>query len=305
MSDILGLIRVFARVVESGSFTAVAREQNSTQPTISRQIAQLEDHLGCLLFQRSTRSLALTDDGRLFYEQGLAALEAAEAAERSVGRRRGKPSGRLRLACAVVMGRLHVVPRLARFLQRYPEVEVELSMNDGFTDMVEEGIDLALRVGELTDPGLIARRIGLTRRVVVAAPSYLERHGAPEEPADLAAHACVIYSRLATGASWPFLTAAGPVSVPVRGRFTANNTEGVRAAVLAGLGIGAVPIWHFADGEIEAGRVQVLLQDYELAPQPIHAVYPSRRHLAPKVRAMIEFLAAEFELDPLLSGFRG
>jgi DNA-binding transcriptional LysR family regulator len=303
MSDRLALFQTFIRVAEAGSFTSVAAERNTSQPTISRQIAQLEDHLGCLLLQRTTRSLTLTDDGRQFYDQARAAVDAVASAESAVGRRKGKPTGTLKLACAVVMGRLHVVPRLPRFLARYPDVSVELSMNDGFTDMVEEGIDLAIRVGELTDPGLIARRIGTTRRVVVATPDYLARKGEPRTPADLAAQECIVYERLATGANWPFLAGEGPLSVPVSGHFHVNNTEGVRTAVLNGMGIGIVPIWHFVDREIETGRVKVLLTEYEPKPHPINAVYPSRRHLSPKIRAMIDFLAAEFELDPKLSGY--
>lgn len=305
MIDRLALFQTFVRVVEAGSFTAVAKERNTSQPTISRQIAQLEDHLGCLLFQRTTRSLTLTDDGRQFYGQALAAVDAVASAESAVGRRRGKPTGMLKLACAVVMGRLHIAPRLPRFLDLYPDVGVDLAMNDGFADMVEEGIDLAIRVGELTDAGLIARRIGTTRRVVVATPDYLARKGEPQTPADLAAHDCVVYNRLATGANWPFVAGDAPISVPVSGRVHVNNTEGLRAAVLSGIGIGIgmVPIWHFVDREIETGTVKVLLAGHEPKPHPINAVYPSRRHLAPKVRAMIDFLAAEFELDPRLSGY--
>jgi len=301
MLDTLGLFRTFVRVAEAGSFTAVAIERGTSQPTISRQVAALEDHLGCRLFQRTTRSLTLTDDGRRFYDHARGAIDAVATAESAVGRRQGKPGGRLRLASAVVMGRLHVIPRLPRFLERYPDVEVELSMGDGLADLVEEGIDLAIRVGDLTDLGLVARRIGTTRRVVVATPGYLARRGRPRRLADLADHDCIVYSRLATGASWPFLTPEGPVSVPVRGRVQVNSTEGARAAILEGLGVGVAPVWHFVDGEIESGRLVVLFRQLELRPQPIHAVYPSRRHLAPRVSAMIHFLAEEFERDPRLS----
>ncbi|MBN8534407.1 MAG: LysR family transcriptional regulator [Rhizobiales bacterium] len=305
MSDTLALYQTFLRVVEAGSFTAIANERNTSQPTISRHIAALEDHLGCLLFHRTTRSLTLTDDGRQFYEQARVALDAVASAESAVGKRKGKPTGRLKLSCAVVMGRLQILPRLPRFLARYPDVEVDLSMSDGFTDLVEEGIDLAIRVGELTDPGLIARRIGTTRRVVAATPEYLARKGEPRTPAELADHDCIIYSRLATGANWPFMTAEGTTSIAVKGRLHVNNTEGVRAAVLNGVGIGILPLWHFVDREIETGKVKVLLTKFETKSHPINAVYPSRRHLSLKVRAMIDFLAAEFELDPKLSGYGG
>jgi DNA-binding transcriptional LysR family regulator len=303
MSDTLVLFRTFARTVEAGSFTAVAREMNSSQPTVSRQIALLEDHLGCLLIQRTTRALALTDDGRVFYEHARRTLEAASEAESAVGRRRGKPSGRLRLAASGVFGRLHVIPRLPRFMARYPDIEIDLVMGDGFADLVEEGIDLAIRVGSITDASLIARRIGVSRRSVVAAPAYIERRGTPQRPEELAEHDCIIYTRLSTGTNWTFATPAGPLIVPVKGPFHVNNTEGVRAAILEGLGIGYPPVWHFVERELETGRLTVLLKDFEAAAQPISAVYPSRRFLAPKVRAMIDFLAAEFELDPMLSVF--
>lgn len=301
MADLLVLCRTFARCVEAGSFSAVAAEMNTSQPTISRQIAALEDHLGCVLFQRTTRSLTLTDEGRTFYDLALVALDAAEQAEASVGRRRGRVTGRLRLACAGVFGRLHVIPRLGAFMDRYPGVEIDLVMQDRTTDLVEEGVDLALRVGVNEDAALIGRRIGLSRRVVVAAPGYLARHGTPRHPHDLRDHRCILYSRLAGGPTWHFASATGPVSVDIGGPFRVDNTEGVRAAALHGFGIAYVPVWHFVEGEIEDGRLTVLLRDFEPMPQPISAVWPSRRHLSPKVRAAIDFFAAEFHRDPKLS----
>lgn len=300
MSDLLALFRTFVRSVEVGSFTAVARELSTSQPTVSRQVSVLEEHLGCLLFQRTTRALTLTDDGRIFYEHARRTLEAASEAESAVGRRRGKPSGILRLACSGVFGRLHVIPRLPRFRARYPDIEIVLIMNDGFADLIEEGIDLAIRIGAPGAGNLIARRIGSTRRAVVAAPAYLDRRGVPQTPAELAAHDCIVYDRLLSGASWSFLTPEGPLSVDVAGPVHVNNTEAVRACVLHGLGIGYVPTWHFVDGEIEDGRLVVMLRTFEPAPQPISAVYPSRRYLPPKVRAAIDYFAAEFALDPRL-----
>jgi DNA-binding transcriptional LysR family regulator len=300
MSDLLALFRTFVRTVEAGSFSAVARELSSSQPTVSRQIAVLEEHLGCLLFQRTTRALTLTDDGRTLYEHARRTLEAAAEAESAVGRRKGKPSGTLRLACAGVFGRLHVIPRLPRFRARFPDVQLALHMGDGFIDLVEEGVDLAIRVGETTDGALIAKRIGASRRVVVATPSYLAGRGLPGHPSDLAHHDCVVYDRLLTGAVWTFSENGAAIRVPVTGPIHVNNTEGVRAAVLEGLGIGYVPAWHFVEGEIESGRLTVLLRDFEPPPHPIDAVYASRRYLPPKVRAAIDFFGAEFDLDPRL-----
>lgn len=306
MNDLLPLFSTFIRVAEAGSFSAVAREAGTSQPTISRQVAALEEHLGCLLIQRTTRSLTLTEDGRAFLETARRALETVAEAETSVGRRKGRPTGTLRLSAATVMGRLHILPRLPRFLARHPELGVDLVLGDGFTDLVEQGIDLALRVGVLEDPGLVARRIGLSRRVVAATPDYLAQHGTPETPEDLRRHACIVYAGLATGASWPFQgPQGGPdgrIAIPVSGRLRVDSTEAVRAATLQGLGIGMVPVWHFVDGEFEKRRLVRLLAAWEAPPLPIHAVYPTRRFLAPKVRAMVDFLAEEFGADRQLSG---
>jgi DNA-binding transcriptional LysR family regulator len=298
--DLLAGMRLFSRVVDSGNFSLVARELGSTQPTVSRMVAALEDHLGVRLLHRSSRAVTLTDDGRLFYKLAQQALEAVSEAEGAVGLRRGMPTGLLRLGTPVAFGRLHVAPRMSAFLDRYPNVEVELVMNDAFADLVGEGLDLAIRVGELSDPSLIARRIGTTRRVTVASRDYLARRGTAQVPADLAAHECIIYTRLATGNRWHFEGPGGPISVDVKGRFSADNSEAVREAVLAGIGIAVVPVWLFPD-EIERDRVCILLRDFEPRRLPIHAVYSSRRQLSAKVRAMIDFLAAEFEVSPTVS----
>jgi DNA-binding transcriptional LysR family regulator len=303
MSDTLTLYRTFVRVVEAGSFTAVAEERNTSQPTISRQIAMLEDHLGCLLFQRTTRSLALTDDGRIFYSHAMRTIEAVGEAESAVGRRRGKPGGNLRIAAAGVFGRTLLLPVFPRFLTRYPEINIELVLNDGVTDLVEEGVDLAIRVGEVSDQGMIARRIGTSRRTVVATQEYLARNGIPQTPDDLRQHDCIIYSRLNTGSNWTFDTPSGPLTVPVTGRLRVSSTEGVRGAILLGMGIGYVPIWHFSDRELRESSLVALLEDWHPHPQPISAVYPSKRFLSPKTRAMIDYLATEFELDPRLSSY--
>jgi len=300
--DLLGPMRTFVRVVEAGSFTAVAAEQNTTQPTISRQVAALEDHLGARLLTRTTRALTLTDDGRAFYEHALRALEAIGEAENAVGRRQAKPSGSLRLAVPVVLGRRHIVPRLARFLARYPEVAIDLAMSDGFVDLVEQGIDLAIRVGEITDQSLVARKIGMVRRVTVASPAYLKAKGTPRTPDDLKRHDCIVYTRLATGNRWHFESRDGPLSVTVSGRYRVDNSEAVREGVLAGLGIAVIPAFAFSD-EIKRGTVKVLLKAYEPKLLPLNAVYPSRRYVPLRVRAMIDFLSHELEIDPVLSGY--
>jgi DNA-binding transcriptional LysR family regulator len=305
MSDVVTWMRTFVRVVEAGSFTAVAEERNTSQPTISRQIAQLEDHLGSLLFLRSTRALALTDDGDVFYNHALRTLETLTEAEMAVGRRKGKPSGTLRITCTSVLARLHIVPRLQRFLARYPEIEVEFMISDNQLDLVSEGIDIAIRGGKIGDDTLIARRLGNIYRHVVATPTYLDTHGRPETLEDLTRHECILFSNVE--ASWSFSNGKagsdGPVSIPVRGRLRFNNTDNMREAVLQGLGIGFLPLWHLTGDLIESHKLEILLPQFKAETLPINAVYPSRRHLAPKVRAAIDFLAAEFEVDPLLTSY--
>jgi DNA-binding transcriptional LysR family regulator len=294
------IIHTFSVWMDHGYSGAVAVQLNTTQPTISRQIASLEEHLGARLLTRTTRALTLTDDGRAFYEHALRALEALSEAENAVGRRRSKPSGLLRVATPVVFGRLHVVPRLPAFLARFPDVSIDLAMSDTFTDLAEQGIDLAIRVGEITDPGLVAKRIGTVRRVTVASPAYLKAHGTPQTPSDLAEHSCIVYTRLATGNRWVFEGAEGPLTVEVKGRYRADNSEAVREGVLAGLGIAVTPAFALST-EIDTGKVKVLLKANEPKQLPMNAVYPSRRFLALKVRAMIDYLAHEFALDPRLA----
>lgn len=300
--DLLGLMQSFVRVVEAGSFTAVADERNTSQPTISRQIAALEEHLGTRLLTRTTRALTLTDDGRSFYESARYAIETIMAAEAAVGRRQGRATGVLRFASPVVFGRLYIVPRLPAFMARYPDVTVDIMMTDTFTDLVEQGIDLAIRIGEITDPGLIARRIGTVQRICVASPDYLKSRKAPRRPRDLSDHDCIVYTRLATGNRWWFESSEGPVAIDVSGRYRADNSEAVREGVLAGLGIAVIPAFAFAD-EINTGRVKVLLKKFEPKPLPMHVVYPSRRFVPLKVRAMIDHLTHEFALAPKLSAY--
>src|ERR1700730_8791651 len=300
MIDSVALFRTFVRVAEAGSFTRVAQEQDSSQPTGSRQIATLEQHLGARLFTRTTRSLTLTDDGRHFYERAKLAIEAVSEAEDSVGRRRSRPSGALRLAVPIVFGRLRVIPHLKDFLARYPDVTIDLLMNDANSDLVEEGIDLAIRRGAVSDSSLTARKVGVTRRVVVAAPSYLRGKPLPKQPGDLAMHDCLTFTGITAGVRWHFAGPEGPVSVEVAGRIRTRNSEGIREALLSGIGIGYLPIWHLTD-EIETGRLVVLLDGYEPKPEPIQAIYPSRRFVPQRTRVMIDFLEQRFAIDPKLN----
>jgi DNA-binding transcriptional LysR family regulator len=301
-TGLLEHIRVFARAVETGSFTAVAAELGSSQPTISRQISALEDHLGVRLMQRTTRALTLTDEGRAYYQHARALLDAAETAAASVKPGSASISGMLRIAAPLAFARLHLMPRMAAFLARHPDLRTDWVLGDRPIDLVEEGIDLAIRIGLITDQALIARRIGEMRRITVATPAYWAKHGRPLHPVDLRAHDCIVYTGLATVDDWHFMGPDGaPITVKVGGRIRVSASEGMRSAVLEGLGVAVVPTWLFTD-EVDRGIIDRVLTDYEPAPLPIQAVTPSNRMVPPRVRAFSDYIAAEFRQDPRLAG---
>lgn len=297
--DLLAAFRAFVRVAESGSFSAVAREMGVTQPAVSRLVGALESHLGARLLQRTTRSLALTEDGRELLEPARAALDAAERAEGAVGRRHAGPSGIVRIAAPVVFGRVLVAPLVHRLLERHPALSVDLVLSDRVADLVHDGIDVALRVGEVPDTSLIARRIGAFRRLLVASTGYLDRHGTPRLPADLPAHACILVNSAGHSDTWRLLGPDGPVEVRVSGRFRTDSAEAARAAVRTDLGIAVISGW-LMQRELRDGSVRRVLDPWHSAPVPVHAVYPSQRFLAPRTRAVIDFLVDEFRSDPAL-----
>ena len=300
--DLLAGLRTFVRVAESGSFSAVAREMGATQPAVSRQISALEQHLDARLIQRTTRSLTLTEDGRDLLDHARRVLDCVEEAETAVGRRQGTASGLIRIAAPATFGRLYIAPRMRRLLDRYPELSVELHMSDSVTDMIAAGIDLAIRGGTVQEASLVARRIGSSARTVVASAEYLERNGAPAQPSDLSRHSCIAFLQSATPNEWRFDGPGGAVAVEIAGRFRTDSTEAMREAVAAGLGLALAPAWVFGD-DLTSGRVRPVLQRYHAERVSIHAVYPSRRNLAPRTRAVIDFLLDEFRLDPAISTY--
>lgn len=289
--DRLSLWQTFVRVVEAGSFSAVARESGVGQPQVSKQMALLEAQMGVRLLRRSTRALTLTDEGERLYERAKRILDEVGQMEAQV-RGGDVPHGLLRVACPTAFSRIKLLPVLTPFLERYPELQLELSVGDRFVDLVEEGVDVAVRIGELQERDFRARRIGSVSRVCVAAPAYLERAGTPATPADLAHHQCVLFTLLATGAVWPF---AG-MAVKVGGRVRGNSADVVRAFVIDGLGIGLSPSWLFSDA-IADGRVRVLLADWPTPDLPLHAVYQQRHYLPTRVQVFVEYLAQTFAQD--------
>ncbi len=288
MLDRITCIKSFVRTVETGSFSAVARELNTTQPTISKQIAALEEYLDVQLLIRSTRKVGLTDEGMRFYQHSQLVLTALAEAEASVGSRQ-IPSGVLRVNCSVSFGLMQILPRLKRFLDRYPDLKVDLTLSDYYIDLVEEGIDVAIRIGNFHAPNLVSVPIGKSRLVTVAAAVYLQKFAAPQVPADLSEHNCIVYTRQSTGNEWQFQG----TTVTIGGNLQVNNSAALRDAVLAGIGIGTSPMWAFG-AELENKSVKILLEDYEPAPLPIQAVYRRGPFQPAKVKCLVDFLRDEF-----------
>ena len=298
--DQLEAIRMFVRVVDSGSFSAVAREAGIGQPAISKQIAALEARLGAQLLRRTSRSLSITEAGQDFYESAVRLIDDLETAVSRVGRGQIAPSGLVRVTVAPVFGRVHLLPRLGEFLARFPDIVVEIVVTDPIVDLVQEGVDVAIRHGPLTDSTLVARKIATTPVVTVATPEHLERHGQPRSPSDLDGHDCVTF--VSGGGAWPwrFEGKFGEIVHQPKGRLRTNDPEQIRATVLAGLGLAHAPGWLFSR-EIASGEVRRILRKYERDPLPIYAVHPAGRRVATKVRVFIDFLAEVFSGEPNLT----
>jgi len=306
--DRLQAMRTFVRVVESGSFSAVAREFRSTQSAISKQVAALERALGVRLLARTTRSLALTEQGQRYFEQARRLVGEIAELETSVRSGERQLTGLLRVATSVGYGRLRLLPLVREFLALHPAVRVDLKLQDGFVDLVEQGIDVAVRIGELGDSSLVARRVGATRRVLVAHRSYLRGLGrtrkAPRQPEELLDHNCIVYTELASVNAWTFIAGQGAarpagttVTVRVQGNLQTNSSEVIRASLLEGMGVGYAPLWMFEE-EVASGVVQVLLPDWHTKPVPIHLVSPRERWQASKVQAFAGHVAAALGAQP-------
>ena len=294
--DRLDAMQVFVRVVESGSFSAVARERSTTQSTISKQVAGLEDYLGVKLLSRTTRALSLTEGGERYFEEARRLVAEFGAAEELVRRGTRHLTGWLRVATSVGYGRRVLMPRVKGFLDANPAVRIDLNLNDGFIDLIESGIDVAIRLGDLSDSSLIARRIGSSRRLLLCARNYADRIGGtlPElgAPDDLKHHNCIGYTELPTQNSWVFVGPdGGDVHVRIAGNLQSNSSEAIRAAALAGMGICYVPDWLFAP-EIASGEMVALLPRWTTKIIPITAVTPAQRRNVAKIEAFLAFLAA-------------
>lgn len=284
--DKLRAMEIFVRIVDEGSLTAAAGALGMSGPSVVRALAALERAMSVRLMNRTTRRSSLTDEGREYYARCKRVLAEVEEADASICARRAAPSGRLRLTAPVAYGRMHVAPVVADFMAKYPQMEIELLLLDRIIDLVEEGVDVALRIGNLPDSTLVAVPAGATRRVVCAAPSYLKQAGVPKSPADLADHRCIVFSGLSRATDWSF---AGKRSaqVDVRPALRTNQFDVAVDACLRGLGCGQF-LCYQVDSLLNAGKLKRVLAEFEPAPLPIHVVYPHGRHVSANVRAFID-----------------
>ena len=293
MSDRLQELAVFVRAAESGSFSRAGRELGLSQPSVSRIIGELETRLGVTLLLRTTRRIAVTDAGALFLDRAreiLAEIEDAEDAARGLDSLRGM----IRLALPVVYGTRAIIPRLPRFLNLHPSLQVEMAIADARQDLVTEGADIAIRLGELDDSVFGARKLATLERMLVASPSYLKSRGTPKTPADLASHDCIFGPGNFGRASWSFSRNGTETAVDVRGRIHTDSGPGVLASAMAGLGIAiASPV--MVGPELTAGALVQILRGYKLAPVNVHAVFPGGPRPSAKVRALVDFLAQELK----------
>ena len=289
------LMTCFARAVETGSFSAAGRDLGLGQPNVSRYVAALEDHLQTRLLHRSTRKLSLTPEGERYYADIRRILDAVDESESSF-RNNVEPSGLLRVACPTALAHAFVLPHVPTFLQRYPQLTLDLQLNDRYVDLVNEGTELAIRIGHLEDSALRARPLGWYDRVFVASKDYLAKRGIPQTAEDLRDHDCVIYTLLSSGAVWRFRD----TEIPVSGRLRVNSPDAVSAAVAAGLGVGHGPAWLFADG-LNSGRLQFILTDQDVPPVPVQIVYVANRLLPTRAIVFMDFMAEVFSSIPALN----
>jgi DNA-binding transcriptional LysR family regulator len=288
--DDLGEMRTFVGVVEGQSFSAAARALGATTSAVSKRIAALEGKLGTQLFHRTTRTLATTEAGQVLYERVRRVLTELADAERDVVGLGEGLRGVVRVSAPVTFGQLHVAPLVADFLLDHREVRIELTLDDRYVNVVAEGFDLAIRAGRLVDSTLIARKLASDRRVVCGAPSYLERHGVPRTPAELASHDCMRHALHDASATWTFDGPHGRESVVVQSSLRLNHGGAIRAAVLRGLGLALLPGFT-VDDDLRSGALRTVLDEYRLPPSGIYAVMPADAHATRKVRSLVDHVA--------------
>lgn len=291
----LNEVLVFARVVEAGSFVAASRELEMPKSTVSRKVAELEERLGARLLQRTTRKLSLTDVGRAYYQHAARVVAELEEAELAVSRLQGVPRGPLRVTMPLNFG--YLAPVVASFMARYPEVRLEVVCADRVVDLIQEGFDVAIRAGRLSDSALLARSLGVLRHFVVASPAFLDAHGVPETPEDLQEMHCLSFGAGAERTTWILRRQGTAQSVRLRPRLIVNDYDFLDECARSGLGVALLPAFRCAEA-IRAGGLRRVLPDWCSSEVPVAAVYPSGRHLSPKVTAFLEHLRERLAPPP-------
>jgi DNA-binding transcriptional LysR family regulator len=298
MADRSREMELFVRAVGQGSFSSAARALDVTPSAVSKALGRMEDRLGVQLLDRSTRSIRLTAEGQLYYRECQRLVGEIDELERTLGARRNVPQGRLRVNSSVPIARQHLLPILPEFLERYPDIELDLSMSDEVVDLIDRRADVAIRISPLQDSSLHARKLLDFRRIVVASPAYLEKHGTPLTPADLAAHNCLAFNLKSSLNEWPFIEDGRPFSLPVSGNFSANNGDSVREFVLSGVGIARLASFMIGE-DIREGRLVALLEDYH--PQDtfgVFAVFFRQKYMPARIRRFVDFLVRKLAQLP-------
>ncbi|MEQ9047778.1 MAG: LysR family transcriptional regulator [Sneathiellaceae bacterium] len=302
--DRLGAMRAFVKVCDTGSFTAAARALGVPKSAVSKQVAWLEENLGVRLLNRTTRRSNITEVGQGYLERCRRILEDVAEAEAQAAELQTRPGGRLRVTTPFSFGLLYLSAVLCDIATAYPELELDVTMTDRFVSLLDEGFDLAIRIGDLPDSNLIGRRIADTRLVLCASPGYFARAGLPRVPADLAGHNCLIYAREGQQDHWQFRDNGRDISVQPRGNLRVNNGDALKMAAMHGLGIAQLPVFLIT-AELAARQLQPVLTTFERPPLAIHAVYPHNRHLSAKVRVFVDELVKRFGHGADRSGHQG
>lgn len=291
--DALTRMRCFIQVVDSKGFSSAAREMGRSKALVSKYVGDLEDELGVRLLNRTTRQVSLTEVGEAYYKEAIEILQRIDDLQASVQSSHQEVRGRLRVAAPRSLGDDLLNKTLMQFLSKYPDVTLDLRLEDRFVDLVEEGFDVAVRVTQLEDSSLIARKIAPFRTVVCATPAIIEKYGAPKTPSDLTSRACIIDTNYRFKQNWVFEDNGERLSIVVKGPLEVNSAGAAREAALCDLGFLRTPLF-FVNDEVEAGRLVLLLEEYEEPMRGIYAVYPHRRHLSAKVRAFVDFLVEHY-----------
>ena len=298
--NLLNGIELFVKAIDSGSFSEVGRQLHVAPSSISRKINALEEELGVRLLQRTTRHLSLTEAGEVYYELVSEVLKSLDEAQLAITQLQATPKGTLRLNVAIPLGEHNIVPLLPEFLGLYPELKIDLTLEDQAIDLVEKRVDLSIRVGVLNDSSIVARKLAENNYVICGSPQYFDTHGIPETPSELAQHNCIINKNIYSGNVWQFTKGEDIENISVTGNFQANTGGALYNAIISHLGVSALPTW-FVGQDISQGRLLRVLDNYEIdlpamADSAIYALYPAGQYLSPKVRVFIDYLVEKLSL---------